>query len=625
MGISPLNILLNVKNKLNIQLICAHLVINMFFKGNKKSKTSSIESNTEMSENKEKNKFDFPKVLLIDCDSQIKEVLENSGYYVKIGSFGSKHATIGKGVYEIHFNFELSYLEEYDIILIDNKRPEIEPDPKLKEKKELKATRVAYLSIEGQNYFDPRPIVGNAFRKSFDTILKKGGIIVVFCSSEYSERYNHGKINNGNLDSYSIEEKSYSNYSFLPIRSYSIEIPKRRTIKVTSNTPHLVKFIQKNIDSFSAELAFHVNKEKEIPFALDDFDNAVSKVYIDLHDNREAIDCGKIVYIPRSDSFSDLIPDFFNETLPILSPNLFPHVTNNSWLNSDEYLMPSVKDIIKERDLYKKEVDKRLLEFDLKLEKEKQKYAFLFNILSSEAYDSFLVNNLIQFFKEVGIPKAKNADDGKEKNLEEDIQIEFDNNIVVVEVKGLAGLPTESDCNQVLKYILRQQKKLNRTDILGLFIVNHQRNLPPFQRSENPFTQTEIDDAINSSYSLTTTWELYKAYKLYSSSQLNSNDIFSSITKPGLVEFFPKNWIKLGKVDHIYPKINVARILIQIGDLKVNDEIGYFDGRRFFSFKVENMQLDQKDITTADVSILPGIKFPSEIRAKYDLFKIAAN
>lgn len=49
---------------------------------------------------------------------------------------------------------------------------------------------------------------------------------------------------------------------------------------------------------------------------------------------------------------------------------------------------------------------------------------------------------------------------------------------VLVEVKGINGMPKEADSLQVAKYLTPRMREWGRTDIRGLAIVNHQRHLP---------------------------------------------------------------------------------------------------------------------------------------------------
>src|SRR5206468_3493884 len=96
-------------------------------------------------------------------------------------------------------------------------------------------------------------------------------------------------------------------------------------------------------------------------------------------------------------------------------------------------------------------------------------------------------------------------------NKQEDLQVQDRSPALLVEVKGLAGQPTESDTLQVTKYIMRRMKQWGRTDVHGMSLVNHQRNMPALDRDhENVFTAQQVQDAEHNGTGLMTTWELFR-------------------------------------------------------------------------------------------------------------------
>ena len=66
---------------------------------------------------------------------------------------------------------------------------------------------------------------------------------------------------------------------------------------------------------------------------------------------------------------------------------------------------------------------------------------------------------------------------------------------MTIEVKGISGTSTDKDCSQIDKVVKRKMKKYDRTDVNGLYIVNHQRYLPPLSRDNPPFKDIQIKDA----------------------------------------------------------------------------------------------------------------------------------
>lgn len=55
----------------------------------------------------------------------------------------------------------------------------------------------------------------------------------------------------------------------------------------------------------------------------------------------------------------------------------------------------------------------------------------------------------------------------------------------LVEIKGIRGKPKEANSLQVTKYLAPRMREWGRTDLHGLTIINHQRNLPGLEREHD--------------------------------------------------------------------------------------------------------------------------------------------
>ena len=71
----------------------------------------------------------------------------------------------------------------------------------------------------------------------------------------------------------------------------------------------------------------------------------------------------------------------------------------------------------------------------------------------------------------------------------------------------IGGTSKDEECSQIFKIKSRRMKELKRFDVFGLYIVNHQKHLPPLNRENPPFTENQIQDAINDERGLLTTWQ----------------------------------------------------------------------------------------------------------------------
>jgi hypothetical protein len=330
---------------------------------------------------------------------------------------------------------------------------------------------------------------------------------------------------------------------------------------------------------------------------------------------------GMVLMLPHSTDEKGFITDLLTQALPSMSAHHFPELINARWLDEEPYVVQSQLKLEKERHQLEKEHQARLQEIEERIEREKAKYRFLYDILAPTATDSELVNAVEVFLKKVGYGEI--GQPAKQHVLEEDLQIRDGGSLIVVEVKGLSGFPTERDCGQVHKYVTRRGKLEKRTDVHGLFVVNHERNLAPLERQNPPFTQQQINDAEYSEvYSLVTTWQLFNAFLACERGELTFEDIDACLHKPGLITFRPRNWRLAGRITHVYDKIGVGRVELGNGTVTVGSTLGVINKGKFLTQKVDSIQVDREEVSVGYPGQNLGIKFAFTIRTNLEVYFI---
>src|SRR6185369_16010666 len=78
-------------------------------------------------------------------------------------------------------------------------------------------------------------------------------------------------------------------------------------------------------------------------------------------------------------------------------------------------------------------------------------------------------------FQSVADMDQELQDSGDSRSKREDLQIRDNSPLLLVEVKGIAGLPKDAAALQVSKYIVPRMREEKRTDIQGLSVINHQK------------------------------------------------------------------------------------------------------------------------------------------------------
>ena len=144
------------------------------------------------------------------------------------------------------------------------------------------------------------------------------------------------------------------------------------------------------------------------------------------------------------------------------------------------------------------------------IESNQSKYQFLHDLIT-ETGDS-LVKSIECFFAYLGFRNIINMDETNPDIKEEDLQISLEQGLLVIEAKGIGGTSKDSECSQISKIKFRRAKERNKFDVFALYIVNHQRYLPPLERKNPPFSEKQIEDAQSDERGLLTTYELFKLY-----------------------------------------------------------------------------------------------------------------
>jgi len=547
-----------------------------------------------------------PKIVLIDFPEAVQERISHLGYNVVSGTFGRAFcAEPGKFVW---YNHSLPLLHEQDIIFIDVEEPKLDEDsrPPLLPKT-LSPDDLVCAVPDRQYYFNPRPCVADMFEEEFKEVVSHSGVIVAFAGWKQVEQYGLHKWGNRRYHA----SREAHNYSWAPV---PVNVKNRRGTEVTFNDDdvfgHLVRSIKQPV--FYSAVFRHLDSQKDYPIARNSLDEIVGFT-------REVND-GLLIFLPRFSDFGPVIEMMLKETLVDLAPKLFPHSTRHTWLLKPEYQWPQIRHLQVRREEIQEEYKNKLIELDQQIDAEREKLSFLHAIL--RATGDSLVENLAQTLRFIGFEDVRIMDQTA-GTKEEDIQVWDDNQSILMEIKGLTGFPSEADCQQILKYIVRRQRELDPKDVKGIFIVNHQRHVPGFKRDAT-FTSQQIDDAIDNEYALTTTWDLFQVIIRAMKGLLEYADIRTSlVSQIGQIEYIPRNYREIGKIKHYYPKAHAALAELFDGEeLRIGDMVGFLSEDQRLEQAVESLEIDKESVEVVHSGVEFGILVDQAVDKSFRLFRI---
>ena len=329
------------------------------------------------------------------------------------------------------------------------------------------------------------------------------------------------------------------------------------------------------------------------------------------------IEKSTVLVFPDIKEKAEFVNELFKTYLPEIIPNIFPFHGEFGWLNNGEYLLPEEAELL----LQKKEIEEKYINDINNIEESiaqlKIKYEFL-NDLVSESGEK-LVKAVEYYMKWLGFESVVNLDDTNPDVLEEDLQIDYGDRFLVVEIKGLGGTSTDKDCNQISKIRYRRAEQRGKFDVFGLYIVNHQRYMPPKSRANPPFSEHQINDASLDNRGLLTTYELYKAYFLIEEDILKKELVREELFKTGLLSLIPKHLKSLGIPTEYFMDGHIAIVNLDGISLCNGDTVIVKKQDEYFKVTIESLMVNDNEVDSADSGEI-GVKFNKKLKKNSELF-----
>ncbi len=220
------------------------------------------------------------------------------------------------------------------------------------------------------------------------------------------------------------------------------------------------------------------------------------------------------------------------------------------WMEKDEYLFPSVKEIsdkIEEERIKYEEKIQKLLD-SMKEIKEKEQIVFT-KLLTAEGEE--LKQAVISTLEYLGGKKVIDVRElwkDEERGPEEDIWLLKDDkkpvedkikkdSVILVTVKSGDGPAKDHECSSIQKYKGRRMQEFHNTDMKAILIGNYYRQEEPKLR-QDPFSEDQIAEAKIDRNALLTTFELFKAIQAEKTKKISKSEIIKQLeTKMGLISF----------------------------------------------------------------------------------------
>lgn len=315
---------------------------------------------------------------------------------------------------------------------------------------------------------------------------------------------------------------------------------------------------------------------------------------------------GDLLLLPKIADLPTFIRELVDIALPEQFPELFPEAEKSSWVHDSPYELKNVlglkADVQRIRESARKEEE--TIERQMKQEYEKDGY--LHDLIT--ATDRKLVLAVKKALETLGFQKVIDVDAERtaaNKGLREDLRIEDCLPEVVVDVKGIAGLPSDEDALAADKYVADRMREVGHTEVVSLTVMNHQRRLPPLERqNDNPFRELVLENARHKNLGLLTTWDLFCLVRNFTSNRWRHDDVKALFYSAGWIVPKPAHYAPMGTVTNYLPNRKVVELEIESGLLHVGDTIAFGLALEYSEEAVTSMHVDGVAADVAD----PGRK-----------------
>ncbi|MGN6396369.1 MAG: hypothetical protein ACTHMI_12445 [Mucilaginibacter sp.] len=563
--------------------------------------------------------MDKPLICTFNLSDKVYEQLEKSGYHLYKGSIGKQIMTGNKHSHDSKLCLPLfdspSNFHEFDVVIIDLTNDDKIPYSENDHERSYNKTGNNYylLSAYPQNIFDPRPYSLNLLKAELDFAKKR--IMIVFCSENDEVNYRMVEKRGSSYDDVTSQKiTTYSFYSNCPIiqnkQGFETEI-------LSDINPDLKYLLEKHNSALSYNITFfhptiwkdsgNVKAPDFTPLIINNSKEIVS--FYQLRDKMGSF------FFPDIQDKAQFLNDFLQEVAPSFFPDIFPESEKNKWTNDKPYYLPNHDTLLQQRASLVEEFDLKLKVKDEEIETNLKKYEFLHKIITKT--DDELVSSVIAFLKWLGFENVKDMDQhGSQKK--EDIQVETKDGLLIIEVKGIGGTSKDSDCSQIGKHKHRRSRERGKFDVSALYIVNHQRHMPPLSRKNPPFTHHQIGDAIEDERGLLTTWELFKLYHNIENGIISKEEARLRLYDFGLVDFY-KSFTPLGKPKEVLKKGEVFILDLEDEEIKVGDILLLKDNGYYFSTPIISIHENDKSVASAANSEV-GIKTSCLVTKQTEIF-----
>ena len=515
-------------------------------------------------------------------------------------------------------------LHEHDIVAIDLQDSKRVPyvGNRHVHKQSKGQTLYYYVSSYPEQLFDPRAAAAQLIQKELAPLRKKLSVVIVFASPHEEIAYHLTEVRTGQSSQY--ESSLYAFYIGEP--TPTMTNMSGIDTELVPSSPLFTRFLEfrrlmeRHNDAAEYTVTFaHPDEWQEattshvsgwvkspnfFPLMVSGTGKIVSFAQFTEHN--------ATFLFPKIRHKASFLFDFVDTVLPLITPALFPYHDRFSWISDARYRLPGESRLLCRRSMIEKEYNDNIQRVNKLISENQETYSYLHDLLTQTGPD--LVRAVKRFLEWMGFEEVIDADRDAPEVLEEDLRIANSKGLLLMEVKGLGGTSTDADCSQIGKIRYRRIEDTKSFEVYALYVVNHQRFLPPSHRRNPPFSQNQLQDAINEKRGLVTTLDLFNLFFNVENGHVKKEHARDSLYSVGLIRFVPSGAAVAVRPRERHYSGYVA--IIDLSDLEVRpgDEVVFDVNDRYASAVIEDVQIEGESVESADSGEV-GLRFSKKLES----------
>jgi hypothetical protein len=554
-------------------------------------------------------RYPHPKVFAVDLAGEDVDEIAAGGFNVTTATFGQPTSVPPEPgrLQHLRPKAKLAGYTEQEVIVVDLAAPD--PVPLAVDNSPPPREASIWVKLDSGK-IDPRPRAMIAVRDALDRIYAHGGIFILFAEHGWDPGYVSASPSGPYAGVEVHQDVSLDCWALLSVLDrITTKYDHGEELQVASKQAGEAFRVTRQLKDARFTCTLHPQESlraRWITLATSKYGDPVAGVIAP--DGEEK---GLVMILPRLVRPGAYVRELLEDVLPTLAPRLFPHAEGTGWTHREEYELPGVLRINREILEVEQDGRRKVTVLQERIEHERSEYGYLHGLLTDT--DAELVAAVIRTLQVLGLTDVRDIDQVKDEAgggpLREDIQVWDRSPTLLVEVKGITGLPKESATLQAHKYVVPRMREWKRTDVQALSIVNQQRGLPALEREhEHVFQEDVLTNAEEQGFGLLTTWDLFRLARGKLANGWTSEQILPLLYRTGRISPIPEHYLLAGEVENYWEQPGALALQLVERPVQVGDTIAYELPADFVEQRIASLQLDGQNVEQAPAGSLVGVK-----------------